>query len=68
MIIWYLLYDGTSVDGRGIPDYVGRTTNKEVARKHHKNVRSSPYSTGKVMVANDFALFQADDAWFESGS
>jgi hypothetical protein len=68
MSVWYLLYDGSSEDGRGQSDYVGRTTHKEIARKHHKKVRSNPYSTGKVMIANDFKFFQADDAWFESGS
>lgn len=68
MGVWYLLYDGNSVDDRGMPDYVGRTTHKEIARKHHEKVRSSPHSTGMVMVATDFDYFQADDAWFESGS
>ena len=54
MSLWYLLFDGSSPDGRGEPDYVGRTTHKELALKHYKKVNESPYSTGKVMIANDF--------------
>jgi len=44
----YLLYDGDSPDGRGTPDYIGKTTSKERARKHLIKVKRNPYSTGKV--------------------
>ena len=30
---WYLLFDGTSTDGRGQPKYVGRTLSKKNAKK-----------------------------------
>ena len=46
----YLLYDGSSSDGRGDPDYRGWTTDKTVAEKHKKKCQSSPYYTGRVEV------------------
>ena len=45
---WYLLYDGSSPDGRGTPRYIGRTRNKLVAKKHYKDISKDPYSTGGV--------------------
>lgn len=59
MALWYLLFDGSSPDGRGEPKYIGRTTSKTIAKKHFKEVESNPYSTGKVMIANDFAFGRA---------
>lgn len=59
MTTWYLLFDGISVDGMGEPKYTGRTTHKEVAAKHFKKVSENPYSTGKVMIANDFEFKRA---------
>ena len=59
MSAWYLLFEGSSPDGRGEPDYVGRTSHKELALKHFKKVIDSPYSTGKVMIANDFKFKRA---------
>lgn len=50
---WYLLYDGSSVDGRGDPTYKGRTKSKKKAIKHFKEVKSSPYSCGRVVIVND---------------
>lgn len=65
MSLWYLLFDGSSPDGRGEPKYVGRTTHKEEAKKHFNKVESSPYSTGKVMIANDFAYRRATPTDFK---
>jgi hypothetical protein len=59
MSLWYLLFDGSSTDGRGEPKYTGRTTHKELAKKHFKKVDKNPYSTGKVMIANDFGYGNA---------
>lgn len=58
---WYLLFDGTSPDGRGEPKYVGRTSHKRLAKKHFDSVdrNKNPYSTGKVMIANDSDFRQA---------
>jgi hypothetical protein len=56
---WYLLFGGTSSDGRGEPRYIGRTSHKAVAKEHFEGINSNPYSTGKVMIANDFELKQA---------
>lgn len=49
----YLLFGGTSPDGRGELSYVGRTESKGEAARHYKKVKSSPYSIGKVMIVND---------------
>lgn len=59
MSTWYLLFDGSSPDGIGDPDYIGRTTHKEIAFKHFKEAADNPYSTGKVMIANDFKFKRA---------
>lgn len=66
MGLWYLLFDGSSPDGRGEPKYVGRTTHKALAKKHFKKIDSNPYSTGKVLIANDFSLKTATKADFEA--
>jgi hypothetical protein len=50
---WYLLFAGISVDGMGDSDYIGRTTDKSVARKHYDEYKSNPYSVGKVIAVTD---------------
>lgn len=52
-VVWYLLYDGSSSDGIGWPDYVGRTTSVKVAKKHFKKCKSDRYCTGKVLIVTD---------------
>ncbi len=52
-VIWFLLFDGSSPDGRGYPDYIGRTTNRKEAHKHYRLCKDNPYSTGCVKVATD---------------
>ena len=49
----YLLYGGSSVDGCGTGEYIGRTLDKEEAEKHAKNCNENPYSTGHVDAYND---------------
>lgn len=49
---WYLLYGGSSEDGRGPGVYEGRTTDVSVALKHHKKI-DSPYSTGYITAVTD---------------
>ena len=56
---WYLLFNVRSPDGMGESSYISRTSHKEIALKHFKKVASNPYSTGKVMIANDFEFKQA---------
>lgn len=62
MSTWYLLFEGSSADGRGNPDYVGRTTDPAAAKKHFRMVdyRKDPYSTGKVMIVTDSTFYDAD--------
>jgi len=50
---WYLLFGGSSPDGRGEGDYVGRTTDKKVAFKHFNRISKDPYSTGCVKIITD---------------
>jgi len=57
----YLLFDGTSSDGRGDAKYCGKTGDKTVAVAHYKKCDKNPYSVGKVMVATDTAFYRAFD-------
>lgn len=56
---WFLLYGGTSVDGRGPGEYVGRTTDKQKAIKRFREVRKSPYSVGYVEIITDRSVTRA---------
>jgi hypothetical protein len=52
---WFILYGGTSEDGRGPGEYLGRTTLLYVAKEHLDKCISDPYSTGSVqIVCNTF--------------
>lgn len=51
---WFLLYGGSSEDGRGNPVYKGRTTQPDVALAFfRKNIKNNPYSTGNVTLVTD---------------
>jgi hypothetical protein len=63
MKTWYLLFDGSSVDGRGEGTYVGRTTDREAARKHYVRCAKDPYSTGRVDIVTDTKL---ESAWSDT--
>lgn len=51
--VWFLLYDGSSPDGRGNPHYKGRTENPLEALAHLSKVANNPYSTGCVKAFTD---------------
>ena len=51
--VWYLLYDGSSVDGMGKGSYCGRTTNCLVAKAHHDTHHPDPYSLASVKAITD---------------
>ena len=53
---WFLLYDGTSVDGRGNPHYAGRTLDVKVAKDHLRKCMRDPYSIGNVRVVTDESI------------
>jgi hypothetical protein len=53
---WYLLYDGSSTDGRGSAKFIGRTLSEEFAKKHNEECKSSPYSFGYVEVVTNYNL------------
>lgn len=59
MITWFLLYDGTSEDGRGLGYYCGRTTDAKLAKLHYDKCRSSSYNTGYVDIVTDNKLERA---------
>lgn len=51
---WYLLYGGSSEDGRGPGVYEGRTTDVKVALAFRKKLdKVGPYSTGYVHAVTD---------------
>lgn len=52
---WYLLFGGTSEDGRGVPVYKSRTTLPEAALTfYRKEIKAGGgYSTGKVEKITD---------------
>lgn len=56
---WYLMHDGTSVDGRGGGKYIGRTTDKSKALEHFRKTNADPYSIGCVKVVTDSQVFRA---------
>lgn len=58
----YLLFDGSSPDGRGDPKFVGRTRDKIAAMEHHLECRANPYSCGKVMTLNEHE-FKEFETW-----
>lgn len=61
---WFILYGGTSVDGRGHEAFVERTTNSKVAKRHLKRNEKNPYFVGSVDVITDEAkrkVFSVDE-------
>jgi len=50
---WYLLFEGSSPDGRGDPNYKGRTKSATKAKEHFDKCANNPYSTGKVVIVTD---------------
>lgn len=52
--IWYVLYSGSSEDGRGPGVYWGRTTSTMTALTfYRKNIKNNPHSTGRVVGFTD---------------
>jgi hypothetical protein len=60
---WFVLYDGSSPDGRGQGQFCGRTTDPHKALEHFKECKSNPYSTGSVLIVTDK---EEGRAWQES--
>lgn len=50
MAKWYLMYDGSSPDGRGGAKYFGRTTDREIAEEFYLSNKKNPYWTGYVDI------------------
>lgn len=50
---WYLVFTGSSVDGRGIPEFRWRTTDKEEALKFFRTCVSTPYDFGHIAEVTD---------------
>jgi len=50
---WYLLYKGTSQDGRGHPSYAGRTQDPATARAFLTQERKSLYTISHVLVVTE---------------
>lgn len=62
---WFLLFGGSSPDGRGEPKFIERTTNKRKAKSHYKKCEKDPYSTGQVMIVTDgeLEIANCDTSW-----
>jgi hypothetical protein len=58
---WFLLYGGSSTDGRGEPKFEGRTTDKKKAIKFFKRDGGSPYSLDEVKVVTDKSIHTVRD-------
>ena len=57
---WYLLYGGSSADGRGDAVYKGRTIEKSEALAFYvKHIKDNPYSTGKVQIITNQYIYRA---------
>lgn len=56
---WYVLYGGTSTDGRGSPEFVCRTTNGFEAFRWFNNQTANPYSIGCVDIISDTGIKRA---------
>lgn len=63
---WYLLYNGTSEDGRGVPKYAGRTSNPYEALSFYRTQikKAGPYAIGQIKrftdTGEDFNLNEDD--------
>lgn len=55
--IWFLLYDGSSVDGMGRGEYCGRTTSYLEAKAHHDKHHEDPYTTAATKAITDKAEY-----------
>lgn len=49
----FVMYFGSSEDGRGTPQYKGRTTDFSIALKHLQRIEKNPYTFGHVTVQSD---------------
>lgn len=49
----FILYGGSSADGRGEGDFESRTADPKVAYDHWRTIKGDPYSTGCVQVLTD---------------
>ena len=53
---WYLMYDGSSPDGRGSAKYVARTLSKEHAEEFYNSNKENPYWTGYVDIITNYDI------------
>ena len=65
---WFLLFGGTSEDGRGQGTFKGRTDSPATAltfyREHIK--KAGPYATGAVQAVTDDKLTNVDEKWLKA--
>lgn len=55
---WYLLFDGSSPDGRGTANYIGRTLSRQEAKRFLKKNSDNPYWTGYVLIVTDTTAYR----------
>jgi hypothetical protein len=56
--IWYLLYGGSSADGRGSGEFLERTLSLEKAKAHAVKIQKDPYSMGSVWLISDYGTMK----------
>ena len=56
---WFILYNGTSPDGYGLPRFCGRTRDAKFALNHFRACARNPYAIGRVEIVTDTKKFLA---------
>ena len=61
---WFVLLEGSSEDGRGVPNTVDcKTTNKQRAEKFFRDAQRNPYTTSGVLIITDKQRMFFADPW-----
>lgn len=61
---WFLLYGGSSEDGNGPGQYLGRTDNPVRAIEFYReHIKDNPYSTGYIQACFNGHIERVDEKW-----
>lgn len=63
---WFLMYGGSSEDGRGPGQYLGRTFHPcHALTFYRKHIKGNPYSTGYITAVFDGHTEHVDEDWLK---
>lgn len=63
---WFMMYGGSSEDGRGSGQYLGRTFYPSHALTfYRKHIKGNPYSVGHIMAIFDDRTEHVDEEWLK---